>query len=474
MSGETSLGRVVDQAAGGVRAGLPPDFQIQSHDSPRRGWGFGSRGPPSTCSSAGSGEPRRRPAAPCAAPAVADAGELPRRHIRIILVVAQRLVVGRLALLAEVAAARLAAFERVERQQLGELEVVGHAAGVLEALVEVVLRAGHRDVVPELLAQLRNLLERVLQPRLVARHPDVVPQDGAERAVNRVDRLAALDRQQRVDALLNRVRRGLERVVIGRDLGQRRARQVVADRVGDDEVAVRQPLHQRAGAQPVGAVVGEVRFAEDVQPRHRAHQVVVHPEPAHRVVDGGVDAHRHLVRVLVGDLLVHLEEVAVLLLDRVRADALDRVLEVEVDRQAGCRRRRGRRRTPAWRCATRRRAARGCRSSGTSARGNSRARPRGSGRPPRVALLLRHPDAAVVAEALAHQRQLRLMLARDRDARRVDLREARVGEEAPRACTRATPPSRSSSRRWWTGSTPCRSRRSPGSRRRRRTARSRR
>ena len=53
-----------------------------------------------------------------------------------------------------------------------------------------------------------------------------------------------------------------------------------------------------------------------------------------------------------------------------------------------------------------------------------------------VALVLRHPHAAVVAQALRHQRQLRLVIAADRNAGRVDLREAGVGEEAPRLCAR--------------------------------------
>ena len=46
-----------------------------------------------------------------------------------------------------------------------------------------------------------------------------------------------------------------------------------------------------------------------------------------------------------------------------------------------------------------------------------------------VARLLGHPDAAVVAQRLAHQRQLRLVLATDRDARGVDLGVAGVGEQ---------------------------------------------
>ena len=48
---------------------------------------------------------------------------------------------------------------------------------------------------------------------------------------------------------------------------------------------------------------------------------------------------------------------------------------------------------------------------------------------PLVARLFRHPDAAVVAQALAHQRQLRLVVAGDRNAGRVDLGEAGVGEQ---------------------------------------------
>src|SRR5262245_24477946 len=71
----------------------------------------------------------------------ADALVLPGRHVGEALVVALRFAIGRLALLAEVAAARLGAVERVEREQLAELEVVGDPPGVLEALVRVVVGA---------------------------------------------------------------------------------------------------------------------------------------------------------------------------------------------------------------------------------------------------------------------------------------------------------------------------------------------
>ena len=195
------------------------------------------------------------------------------------------------------------------------------------------------------------------------------------------------------------------------------------------------------------------------RPGNGAHQVVVHPQAAHRVVDGRVDPHRHLVRIFVGDLLVHVEEVAVLLWITSSPSALDGVGEVQVHRQAALADA-----TPvvadllgvARRDVARHEVA--------EARvlafevvvalvlGDLFGRPR-------VALRLRHPDAAVVAQALAHQRQLRLMVAADRDAGRVNLREARIGEE--RAALVRAPGGRdvASSWRWSRGSRPCRSRR---------------
>ena len=61
---------------------------------------------------------------------LADALELPGRHVGEVVVVAQRLAVGRLTLFAEMPAARFAPIERIQGEQLRELEVVGDAAGV--------------------------------------------------------------------------------------------------------------------------------------------------------------------------------------------------------------------------------------------------------------------------------------------------------------------------------------------------------
>ena len=107
----------------------------------------------------------------------------------------------------------------------------------------------------------------------------------------------------------------LERLVRFRHrLLPEQACEIVPHRVRQDEIAVGQPLHQRRGAEAVRAVVGEVRLAAHEASGDGAHQVIVHPEPAHGVVRRRVDAHRSPVRVLAGDAVVHLEQVAVPLL----------------------------------------------------------------------------------------------------------------------------------------------------------------
>ena len=121
------------------------------------------------------------------------------------------------------------------------------------------------------------------------------------------------------------------RVVGGHGRVSEQRREVLTDRVRQHEVAVREALHQRRRAEPVGTVIGEVRLAEHEQPGHVAHQVVVDPQATHRVVDRRVDAHGDDVRVLAGDALVDLEEVAVALLDDRAPEPLDRLREVEVD-----------------------------------------------------------------------------------------------------------------------------------------------
>jgi hypothetical protein len=150
-------------------------------------------------------------------------------------------------------------------------------------------------------------------------------------------------------------------------------------------------------------------------------------------VHGRVDAHRRLVGVLPRDPRVHVEEVAVLLLDGLLAQALDRVGEVEVD--------------PATEVADHRADAAALVAHVLGlARGDVTRHEVAEGRVDalevvvaillgdraRVLLavlaLLGHPDPAVVAQRLRHERELGLVVTGHRDAGRVDLRVAGVAE----------------------------------------------
>ena len=159
------------------------------------------------------------------------------------------------------------------------------------------------------------------------------------------------------------------------------------------------------------------------------HEVVIHPEAPHGVVDSREDSHRDCVGVLAGDALVHLEQVAVALGDYVLAQALDGVAEVQIHGQPGF--------THAAAFVADLLGV-----AGSHVARNQVAEagvlalqviiPLGfgdlGGRPP-VAFLQGHPHPAVVAQGFAHERELGLVLPGDRDASRVDLRETRIRKQ---------------------------------------------
>ncbi len=146
-------------------------------------------------------------------------------------------------------------------------------------------------------------------------------------------------------------------------------------------------------------------------------------------MDGREDAHGHLVRVLAGDALVHVEQVAVAFLDDRSAQALDGFGEVQVDRQSGfayaaafVAHLLG---VPRGHIARHQVAEAGILAlQEIIALGG-----RNLARRPFVALFQRHPYAPVVAQRFAHQGELALVFAGNGNAGGVNLGEARVSEQ---------------------------------------------
>ena len=242
-----------------------------------------------------------------------------------------------------------------------------------------------------------------------------------------VHRTAAVDGQQPVDLVL-RALLGLGKgFVIGGHFLQRRGGEIVVDGVRQHEISVRQALHERGGAEAVGAVIREVAFPDGIQAGQRRHQVVIHPQAAHGIVDGGIDHHGRGIRIFIGDAVVHLEEVAVLRLDVVASEALNGLGEVEIDRLAG-----GSDAAPLV-----------AHLLGVARREVARNQVAEAGifpleivialrfgnlvGGPLVARSLRHPDASVVAQAFGHEGEFRLVFAVHRNAGRMDRRVARIG-----------------------------------------------
>ena len=137
--------------------------------------------------------------------------------------------------------------------------------------------------------------------------------------MERIDGAFAINRQQPLGCINDALLGFLDDGMIDRNLVELRLRQVVSNRVRNDEVAVRQALHQCAGPQAIRPVVGKVRLAQREQAWNGGLEIVVDPQAAHRVMDGRIDAHRRLIRILTGDPLIHVEQIAVALTNGVLA-----------------------------------------------------------------------------------------------------------------------------------------------------------
>ena len=141
-------------------------------------------------------------------------------------------------------------------------------------------------------------------------------------------RLLALDGKQFLYLFLNAIPRFLKGIMLHANFWQFRRSDVISQGVRNDKIAISQALHQGTGAESVGTVIGEIRLTQNEQAGDCAHQIVIHPKTAHGVMNRRIDPHWHLVGILIGDALVHFEQVTVFIADGVLAETLNRIGEV--------------------------------------------------------------------------------------------------------------------------------------------------
>ena len=129
--------------------------------------------------------------------------------------------------------------------------------------------------------------------------------------MKRIDRAPAIDREQlfrpRADFAFRFAKFGMIRRWPLADLG----RQINRQRVRQNKVAIGQALHERARAEAIRAVIGKIRFTDHMQTRDIAHQIVIHPQAAHRVMQGRINSHWAIVGVFPGDLFVDVKKISV-------------------------------------------------------------------------------------------------------------------------------------------------------------------
>ena len=241
--------------------------------------------------------------------------------------------------------------------------------------------------------------------------------------------LLSMNVQNLVQAFHRILFRFLESRIRSTDLVELGSRKVTADGVRNDKVSIGKSLHQSGCAQAVRTVVREVRFAQDKAARNRTHQVVVHPEAAHRIMGSRIDAHRNLVRIFVGDFFIHLEQVAVFGGNACDTHTLDGIGKVQINGTF--------RRTD-----THALVADHLRIAGSHITRDQVSKRRIAFFQIVIALafrnficrtgiadFFRHPDTSIITEGFAHQSQLGLVIARHRNASRVNLCVAGIRKE---------------------------------------------
>ena len=101
----------------------------------------------------------------------------------VVLIVAERLALGCLMLIAKMCTGRFVALQRVNAHQLGEFKKIRDTPGSFQRLVVIFFVAGNPHVAPEFVAQFRDFSQRFAQPVFVARHSAFIPQKETEFAM---------------------------------------------------------------------------------------------------------------------------------------------------------------------------------------------------------------------------------------------------------------------------------------------------
>src|SRR6266581_5695615 len=113
----------------------------------------------------------------------------------VVLIVAERLALGGLMLIAKMCTGGFVALQCVNAHHLGEFEKISDASRSFQRLVIIFFVAGDPYIAPEFVAQLRDFSQRFAQAVFVTRHSAFVPEKQTEFPMERIWRARAVDLQ---------------------------------------------------------------------------------------------------------------------------------------------------------------------------------------------------------------------------------------------------------------------------------------
>ena len=230
-------------------------------------------------------------------------------------------------------AAAFIAVKRVDSHHLRHDKEVFQTQSLFKFGVEVVGAAYYTQVGVELLAHILKLVERFYKALESTAHANKVPHHMTETLVDFIGTLGTLDSHKFLDTVAYCLFSVVKLFGVGCEVGHLDlVAEVVLHSVRKHEVTVGKTLHESRRAETVCAVVGEVTFTDGKQTLDRCLEFVVDPDTAHGVVAGGEYHHRGLIGVVIGNHLVHVEEVAVAVAHNIGAETLYGIFEVEIYR----------------------------------------------------------------------------------------------------------------------------------------------
>src|SRR5690554_6566150 len=93
--------------------------------------------------------------------------------------------------------------------------------------------------------------------------------------------------------------------------------EIISNGIRKYKIAVGKALHQSTGTELVCAMIGEIGFSGGVKSRNIGLKIIINPKSAHGIMNSRENSHWPFVGNFSRNILVHIEEISILRLNRI-------------------------------------------------------------------------------------------------------------------------------------------------------------